>query len=97
MGRALGRFPRSGRPRFESGQAHAPATHDHGRMEEGGGMTTDTLPAWLYRRVTASSVGWDDLPDSERAYWEHQADTVRWGTGFSEDGRDARHAGAPGR
>lgn len=38
---------------------------------------TDTLPAWLRQRFTASGVDWENLDDAERSYWEHQARAVR--------------------
>lgn len=37
----------------------------------------DTLPAWLYRRFMPDGIGWDNLDDGDRAYWEHQAAAVR--------------------
>jgi hypothetical protein len=39
--------------------------------------TPDTLAAWLRQRFTASCVSWDNLDDTERDYWEHQALAVR--------------------
>ncbi|MFJ7895951.1 hypothetical protein [Streptomyces anthocyanicus] len=36
-----------------------------------------TLPAWLYQRFMAHGVGWDQLDEDDRSYWEHQARAVR--------------------
>lgn len=41
------------------------------------GADADTLPAWLRQRFTASGVPWENLDDSERDYWAHQARAVR--------------------
>ncbi|WP_416975626.1 hypothetical protein [Streptomyces sp. 4F14] len=39
--------------------------------------TPDTLPAWLRRRFSTRTGTWEDIGDSERTYWEHQARAVR--------------------
>ncbi|GAA4823938.1 hypothetical protein [Streptomyces ziwulingensis] len=39
--------------------------------------TSDTLPAWLYRRFMPDGIGWDNLDADDRSYWEHQARAVR--------------------
>lgn len=37
----------------------------------------DTLPAWLYQRYTPAQPLWEDLSESDRSYWEHEARAVR--------------------
>lgn len=40
----------------------------------------DTLPAWLHKRFGPSLTvfgTWEELEDSDRAYWEHEAAAVR--------------------
>jgi hypothetical protein len=41
------------------------------------GTTPDTLASWLYQRFMSHGVGWDNLSDDDRQYWEHQASAVR--------------------
>ncbi len=37
----------------------------------------DTLAPWLYRRFMVAGVGWDQLDEDDRSYWEHHARAVR--------------------
>src|SRR5690606_27122000 len=39
--------------------------------------TPATLAAWLYQRFMVQGVGWDDLDEGDRTYWEHHARAVR--------------------
>ncbi|MFE9776372.1 hypothetical protein ACFYOV_32895 [Streptomyces sp. NPDC005931] len=57
----------------------------------------DTLPAWLYQRFMPAGVGWDQLDDDQRSYWEHQARAVRRAVargGFKQPAAGARQDGA---
>src|SRR5690606_36351306 len=57
----------------------------------------DTLPAWLYQRFMVSGVGWDNLDEDDRSYWEHHARAVRRAVargGFKQPAVDARQDGA---
>ncbi|MFF0512462.1 hypothetical protein [Streptomyces sp. NPDC004250] len=76
---------------------HCPTPETH---NWGCGCTTDehpaalgTLPAWLYQRFMAHGVGWDNLDDDDRSYWEHQARAVRRAVargGFKQPATGAR-------
>ncbi|MFI8301529.1 hypothetical protein ACIGCZ_37105 [Streptomyces nigra] len=60
----------------------------------------DTLPAWLYQRFMVSGVGWDNLDEDDRSYWEHHARAVRRAVargGFKQPAVDARQDGAQDR
>ncbi|MFF8297708.1 hypothetical protein ACF07M_20240 [Streptomyces globisporus] len=37
----------------------------------------DTLAPWLYRRFMVAGVGWNQLDEDDRSYWEHHARAVR--------------------
>jgi hypothetical protein len=60
---------------------HEHATDDAAAREEGPqkyrAAEADTLSAWLYRRFMPHGVGWDNLDEGDRSYWEHQARAVR--------------------
>ena len=53
----------------------------------------DTLPAWLYQRFMPDGIGWDQLDEDDRSYWEHQARAVRRAVargGFKQPAAGAR-------
>jgi hypothetical protein len=57
----------------------------------------DTLPAWLYQRFMPDGIGWDQLDEDDRSYWEHQARAVRRAVargGFKQPAAGARQDGA---
>jgi len=59
--------------------------------------TPDTLAAWLYQRFMVQGVGWDDLDEGDRTYWEHHARAVRRAVargGFKQPAAGARQDGA---
>lgn len=39
----------------------------------------DTLAAWLYNRFsdTVSIYSWEELPEVDKDFWEHEANAVR--------------------
>jgi hypothetical protein len=56
----------------------------------------DTLPAWLYQRFMPDGIGWDQLDEDDRSYWEHQARAVRRAVargGFKQPAAGARQDG----
>lgn len=70
----------------------------HGRRDQwADDEQADTLPAWLYQRFMVSGVGWDNLDEDDRSYWEHHARAVRRAVargGFKQPAVDARQDGA---
>lgn len=54
----------------------------------------DTLAAWIYRRFSdGDAPAWVTLPDEEKDYWEHEANSVRRAVargGFKDNGADHR-------
>ncbi|MFD5002181.1 hypothetical protein ACFWMV_04665 [Streptomyces mutabilis] len=47
------------------------------RAEEVQPAGDDTLPAWLHWRFGPHGQPWSDVPDEDKALWEHQARAVR--------------------
>jgi hypothetical protein len=76
--------------------AHLAGDHD-GHDQWADDEQDDTLPAWLYQRFMVSGVGWDNLDEDDRSYWEHHARAVRRAVargGFKQPAVDARQDGA---
>ncbi len=65
--------------------------------DETAATETDTRPAWLHWRFGPHGQPWADVPDEDKALWEHQARAVRRAVargGFKQPAAGARQDGA---